>query len=100
MRKILLTSAIVLPLAGCSLITNWSVFQAYEDWCQGNWGDVWYCEVDHARDGRHDLLGDPSDRNGRDSREDRESESPSNGSSESNGEGESSDKGEGESHDY
>ncbi len=64
MRKLLLTSAIALPLAGCSLITNWNVFQAYENWCQENWGDTWFCEVNYAQDNRHDLLGDPNDHDG------------------------------------
>ncbi len=96
MRKLLLSSAIVLPLAGCSFLTNYNPFEAYKNWCQDNWGETWFCEVDYAHDDRREFIsheGSNSSRGGS-----RESESSSNGNGESGGNGESN--GEGKSHDY
>ena len=56
MRKLLLSSAIVLPLAGCGFIMDYNVFESYENWCQDNWGETWFCEIDYASDDRNALL--------------------------------------------
>jgi len=56
MRKLLFSSAIVLPLGGCGFIMDYNIFEAFENWCQGNWGETWFCEVDYAHDNRNDLL--------------------------------------------
>ncbi len=97
MRKILLSSAIVLPLAGCGFLMDFNVFEAYQNWCQDNWGEAWFCEVDYAHDNRGEFLSHEG--NNRDSRGERESEGPSNGNGEGEG-GEGNGESNGESHDY
>ena len=79
MRKLLLSSAIVLPLTGCGFLMDFNVFEAYQNWCQDNWGETWFCEVDYAQDDRNDLLSHDREDNRNSRREDRESEGPSNG---------------------
>jgi hypothetical protein len=78
MRKLLLSSAIVLPLASCSFVTDFNIFEAYKNWCQDNWGDTWFCEVNYAHDNRSEFLSHDRERE-RQSHEEHESNGKENG---------------------
>ena len=56
MRKLLLSSAIALPLAGCGFIMDYNVFESYKNWCEETWGAGWPCTVEYARDDRDKFL--------------------------------------------
>lgn len=86
MKKLLIVSAITLPLAGCGWLMDLNVFESYKQWCEETWGPGWPCTVEYARDGRTDFLKPDHDSNDHDSN-DREEHESNGGEGEGEGEG-------------